>query len=143
MTQQARDSEIDRLGKIIDRAQRYQNLFKDETFIEFWGLIKSKQSRYDDMARNPPRVGSFRTYPQVSVITTEIKPGDIMRQTTETKVPFKVSLEEQVEHIKEYNVRANEAGLIFDLPKSIEIDAKRAQMELERIQPKQQKSQAK
>lgn len=113
----------------VKKYEHYKQLFDNELFVEFMGLIQEKELRYLQMAKNAPRVGEIQTAEEKI-----IQKGEVIGVTIK---PFRVSHEDRVSAIEDCTTRANELYLVHTLPKAMERDAKRAKDEAEKMKGEQ------
>ena len=113
-----------KLEALVKRAERFQPFFESELFKEWNGILSKKIDSYRTLLNKAPRVGDVKVMEQV----TESKEGKTL-----TKVPFRITKEEQDEIIGEYMHRINELQLVVDMPMLMKKDAEQMKAEIERL----------
>ena len=111
------------LQAVINRRDHFRQLFDNDLFKELQVILKKKQDRYTELLKSAPKVGDIKYQIQESINGS---------QTMRTKIPFKVTLEEQNEYMREYAYRIDELELVISIPEDIQRDASRAEQELEK-----------
>lgn len=114
-------AEKERLQGYVERAERYEHLLKNDDFVEYMGDLLNKLKRYSEILVKPPKVGNV-VYNNETVTET----GTGYMKTYQKRVPVVITVEDQMEHIKEYNYRMDELKLVLDLPEDIVRDSKAA-----------------
>lgn len=115
-----------RLQYSIDTYSRFKSLFSNKDFRDYMNLFASKAERYRQIRADIPRLGATKA---VEHVTRDDK-GQIISRT---KVPVRVTIEDQINHVTQYDWRINEIELLHRLPEDLENGAKRAQAELDRF----------
>lgn len=113
----------------VDRAKHFKPLFDMELFQEFWGLLGKKAARYEKLKNNPPKLDSTRYSDQVTR-------DDIGKVVSVAKVPYRVSKEDQMNHIDKWSYRLGEVTILLRLPHDMEKDAVRSEEELKKLAEK-------
>ena len=109
---------------IIKRTDRFIPLFESDLFKEWMQTISSKVDAYADLLAKAPRVGDILMDDQIATLSD---------RKTVTKIPHRVTLDEQNEISSEYIHKIQELKYILDIPNLMKQDSERMKVEVERI----------